>query len=46
VARDEYRLIDVFPTARCGGTPLAVFPDAAGIDAADGHAVGGGYVER
>ncbi len=35
MARHEYRLVDVFTAHRFGGNPLAVFPDAAGIDPAD-----------
>lgn len=33
--RYEYRLIDVFSSERFSGNPLVVFPEAAGIDAAD-----------
>jgi len=34
MARFEYRLVDVFTRKRFGGNPLAVFPDARGIDPA------------
>jgi len=32
MAQYEYHLVDVFTTQRFGGNPLAVFPDAQGID--------------
>lgn len=32
MARFAYRLVDVFTTERFGGNPLAVFPEAQGID--------------
>ena len=34
MARFEYRLLDVFTRERFGGNPLAVFPDARGIEPA------------
>ncbi len=34
MARFAYRLVDVFTRERFGGNPLAVFPDARGIDPA------------
>lgn len=34
MTRFEYRLVDVFTSERFGGNPLAVFPDARGLDPA------------
>jgi len=39
MARYEYRLVDVFTARRFGGNPLAVFPDAADLAAADMQAI-------
>lgn len=35
MARHTYRLVDVFTNSRFGGNPLAVFPQAAGIEPTD-----------
>lgn len=35
----EFQTVDVFTTMRFGGNPLAVFPDARGIDPADMQAI-------